>query len=120
MPPAVFHGMVVVTRCEKRCELGGAKTWFSFIKYLRVQALEAKCLNSNTSSSWGAWMVQSVKHPTLAQVMISQFVSSSPMLGFVLAAQNLEPALVSVSPPLPLPLPCSCSVSLCLSIINKH
>ena len=42
-------------------------------------------------------MAQSVKHPTLAQVMISRFVSSSPASGSVLTAQRLEPALDSVS-----------------------
>ena len=30
------------------------------------------------SKSWGAWVAQSVKHPTLAQVMISGSVSLSP------------------------------------------
>ena len=64
-------------------------------------------------------MAQQVKHPTLAQVMISWFVSSSPVLVSVLTAPSLEPALDSVSPPLSLPLPCSCSVSLCLSKMNK-
>ena len=43
-------------------------------------------------------MAQLVKCPTSAQVMISQFVSSSPALGSVLTAQSLEPALDSVSP----------------------
>ena len=38
-----------------------------------------------------------VKHPTSAQVMISRFVSSRPMLGSVWTAQSLEPALGSVS-----------------------
>ena len=57
----------------------------------------------------GTWVTQSVKRPTSAQVMISQFVSSSPMSGSVLTAQNLEPASDSVSP-LSTPL-CSCSVS---------
>ena len=44
----------------------------------------------------GAWVAQSVKHPTSAQVMISRFVSSSPASGSVLTAQSLEPALNSV------------------------
>ena len=43
-------------------------------------------------------MAQSVEHLTLAQVMISQFVGSSPALGSVLTPQNLEPASDSVSP----------------------
>ena len=45
----------------------------------------------------GAWVAQSVKHPTLAQVMISRSVSSSPALGSVLTAQSLEPVSDSVS-----------------------
>ena len=52
------------------------------------------------SQSWGAWVARSVKHPTPAQVMISRLMSSSPMSGSVLAAQSLEPASCSVSPPL--------------------
>ena len=51
-------------------------------------------------TQWGAWVAQSVKHLTLAQVMISQFVGSSPVSGSVLTAQSLEPALDSVSPSL--------------------
>ena len=43
-------------------------------------------------------MAQSVKRLTLAQVMISRFVSSSPASGSVLTAQSLEPASDSVSP----------------------
>ena len=58
------------------------------------------------------WVAQLIKRLTAAQFMISQFVSSSPVLGFVLTAQNLEPALDSVSP-LSLPLPAH---ALCLSI----
>ena len=56
-------------------------------------------------------MAQLVKRPTSAQVMISQSVSSSPMSGFVLSAQSLEPALDSVSPSLSAPPP----LVLCLS-----
>ena len=43
-------------------------------------------------------MAQSVKRSTSAQVMVSWFVSQSPMSGAVLTAQSLEPALDSVSP----------------------
>ena len=76
---------------------------------------------------WGAWVAQLVKHPTSAQVMISQLVGSSPALGSVLTARSLEPALIlclplslSLSLSLSLPLPCSRSVcvSLSLSKIN--
>ena len=49
-------------------------------------------------------MAQLVKRLTVAQVMISQFVSSSPTLGSVLPAQSLEPASDSVSPSLSAPL----------------
>ena len=52
---------------------------------------------------WGAWVAQSVKCPTLTQVMILWSMSLSPMLGSVLTAQSLEPALVSVSPSLSAP-----------------
>ena len=48
----------------------------------------------------GTWVAQSIKHLTSAQVMISRFVSSSPMSGSVLTDQSLEPASDFVSPPL--------------------
>ena len=59
----------------------------------------------------GAWVAQLVEHLTLAQVLISRFVSLSPMSGSVLRAQSLEPALDSVCVSVSLPLPCSCSCS---------
>ena len=46
----------------------------------------------NKKTFWVAWVAQSVKRPTSAQVMISQFVSSSPVFGCVLTAQSLAPA----------------------------
>ena len=46
----------------------------------------------------GACVAQSVGRPTLAQVMISQFVGLSPTSGSVLTAQSLEPVSDSVSP----------------------
>ena len=64
-------------------------------------------------------MAQSVERPTLAQVVISQLVSSSPVSGSVLTAQSLEPASDSVSPS----LSASSLLMLCLlSVlkINKH
>ena len=64
---------------------------------------------------WGAWVAQSVKYPTLAQVMISQSVSSSPASGSVLTAQTLEPVSDSVSPSLSDPPP----FMLCLSLSQK-
>ena len=51
----------------------------------------------------GAWVAPPVKRPTSAQVMIPQFVGSSPTSGSVLTAWSLEPALDSVSPSLSAP-----------------
>ena len=65
----------------------------------------------------GAWVAQSVKRPTSAQVMISRSVSSSPALGSGLTAQSLEPVLDSVSPSL-CPSPTH-ALSLSVSKINK-
>ena len=48
----------------------------------------------------GAWVAQSVKRPTSAQVTISRSGSSSPVSGSGLMAQSLEPASHSVSPSL--------------------
>ena len=63
----------------------------------------------------GAWVAQLVKHPTLAQVMISRLVGSRPVLVSVLTAQSLELALdlvcVSLCP--------SSTRALSLSLKNK-
>ena len=64
---------------------------------------------------WGAWVAQLVERPTLAQVMISWFMGSSPALGSVLTSQSLEPILDSVSPSLSAPPP----FMLCLSLSQK-
>ena len=49
----------------------------------------------------GTWVAQSVKRPTSAQVMISEFVGSSPVSGSVLQLRAWkEPALDAVSPSL--------------------
>ena len=66
----------------------------------------------------GAWVAQSVEHPTSAQVMISQSMSSSPASGSVLTAQSMEPALDSVSLSL-YPSPAH-ALSLSVSKINKN
>ena len=63
-------------------------------------------------STWDTWVAQLVKHLTLAQVMISRSVGSSPASGSVLTAQSLEPASDSVSPFLSL---CPSSLALSLS-----
>ena len=46
----------------------------------------------------GAWVAQSVKHPTSVQVMISPSVSSNPVSGSVPTVQSLEPLSDSLSP----------------------
>ena len=64
------------------------------------------------------WFSQlSVEPPTSAQVMISQWVGSSPMSGSGLTAQSLEPASDSVSPPLSAPP--MLMICLALSLYNK-
>ena len=70
----------------------------------------------------GTWEALLVKRPTLAQVMISGFMSSSPALASVLTAQSLEPASDSVSPSLSAlpPLVLTRALSLSLSKIIKH
>ena len=65
----------------------------------------------------GAWVAPSVGRPTSAQVMISQFVGSSPVSGSGLTARSLEPASDSGSPSLSAPPPLV--PYLCLSKMNK-
>ena len=60
----------------------------------------------------GAWVARSVEDLTSAQVVISQFVSSSPTSGSLLSAWSLL-GILSVR------LPCSLSFALSLSKINK-
>ena len=66
----------------------------------------------------GTWMAQSVKRPTSAQVMISQFMGWSPTSGSVLTSQSLKPASDSVSPSLSVPP----WLAFCLSLskMSKH
>ena len=72
------------------------------------------CFHDIDKAAGGAGVAQSVRHPTSAQVMISPSRSSSPALGSVLTAQNLEPASDSLSPLL------SASPTRTLSQKNKH
>ena len=64
--------------------------------------------------SKGTWVAQSVKRPTSAQAIISQFVGSSPASSSAPTAQSLEPASASLSPSLSAPP----LLMLCLSKIN--
>ncbi|KAF0872644.1 MYCD protein, partial [Crocuta crocuta] len=77
-----------------------------------TEILETKHLRK--AGAGGTWVAQLVKHLTSAQVMISQFLSSSPASGSVLTARSLEPVSDSVSPSLSLPLP-SWDLSVCIS-----
>ena len=61
-------------------------------------------------------MAQPVKRLTLAEVMISQLMASSPASGSVLTARSPEPASDSVSPS----LSASPLVALCLSFSQKY
>ena len=63
----------------------------------------------------GAWVVQLGECPTLAQVMISQFLSSSPSSDSMLTAQSLQPVLNSVYPSLSAP-----PLLITLSLKNKY
>ena len=72
-------------------------------------------LHVRVKTHWGTWGAQLVKHPTLAQVMISWSVGPSPALGSVLTAQSLDPALDPVSPSLSAPPPPALCLSLSLS-----
>ena len=64
-------------------------------------------------------MAQSAKRLTLAQVMISQFMDSSPTSGSVLTAQSLEPASDSVSPSLSAPLVLRLSLKINIKLKKK-
>ena len=64
----------------------------------------------------GAWVAQPVKRPTLAQVKISRFVSSSPASASVLTAQSLQILCLPLSLSLPLPHSHTLSLSLSLSL----
>ena len=84
----------------------GTNAWLSV--GLSSEAREGKAKINYIKIKFGVpgWLSQ-FKHPTLAQVMISQLVSPSPVLGSVLTTQSLEMASDSV---------CVCvCVSLCPS-----
>ena len=86
--------------------------------FLGVHSERQAVLFSHQEYARGAWVAQLVKRPTLAQVMILQFTSSSPTFGSVLTAHSLEPASDAVSPSLFAPL----RLTFCLSLskMNKH
>ena len=67
----------------------------------------------------GSWVAQTVRRPTLAQVMISQSVSSSPASGSVLTAQPGACFRFCVSLSL-CPSPLMLCLCFCLSLKSKH
>ena len=78
----------------------GMQGWFNIHKSKNVTH------HINKRKDMRCWVVQLIKHPTSAQVMILQLVSSSPTLGSVLTAQSLEFQILcpSLSAPLLLAL----------------
>ena len=83
----------------------------------RVEASPALWLmcGQKPNNFCGAWVAQSVKRPTSAQVTISRFVGSSPASGSGLTARSLEPDSDSV----PLSLSDPPPFMLCLSLSQK-
>ena len=73
------------------------KDLYNICNYAHIKSLEGD-----------TWVAQSVKPPTLAQVTISQFLSSSPTSGCLLSAQSL---LQILSPSLSAPPPLTLSFS---------
>ena len=114
------------------CRLFRGLTVFLMTKLISMQMLRssaAECCPSPSKQGelkkmsqghlGGGWGVHSVKRPTLAQVMISRLVGSSPAWGSVLTAGSLEPALDFVSPSLSAAPQLTLSVSLSLSLSQK-
>ena len=96
-------GLIICVNSPKECPLYVCQYyWF----------LEDILLLKKNWHNWDTWVAQWVKHLTSAQVLISQFVSSSPASDAVLTTQSLEPVLDSVSPSLSAPP----RLALCLSL----
>ena len=86
--------------------------------HMCILCIYAYIYTYNNVKYWGAWVAQSVKQLTSAQVIISWLVSSSCVSGSVLTAQSLESAPDSVSPSLcPSPIH---TLSLSLSVKSKY
>ena len=91
--------MITNTNVLQTCE--HMKTMFNFTKY-------------KNEIWWGTWVAQSVECPTSAQIMISQFMSSSPPLGSLLLVSPLQ-----ILCPLA-PSPSLLTLSVSLKNKNKH
>ena len=89
----------------------------SYVIFLCISITEwfHEGFSAKEETRWGAWVAQSVKHQTSAQITISRLVGLSPVPGSMLTAQSLEPALDSVC----LSLYFSPAHALFLSLKNK-
>ena len=96
----------------KKTEANGMSTLETELHTTTQQASEDIKTQPKSQSTWVA---QSVEHLTSAQVMIWQFVGSSPTSGSGLMARSLDPVSDSVSPSLSAPPP----FMLCLSLSQK-
>ena len=92
---------------EKACGLKEKKgqpflASYSFLRKLLKKGGDGLVKNRHLR---GAWVAQSVKPPTSAQVVISWFVSLSPTSGWPLSVQSLLQILSPSPPPLSAPSP---------------
>ena len=83
--------------------------WIDFFQQQTLEIQKSLLLESthilNLCHPGAPGVAQLVKHSTLAQVMISRLMGSSPASGPVLTARSLEPISDSVSPSLSAPFP---------------
>ena len=101
-----------------KCSLYCSAYFLVCFKYFTISYLKCNVHNYfflEEEQPWDVWVVQSVEHPTSAQVVVLQLMCSNPALGSVLTAQSLEPALDSMSPSLSTPP----LLALSLSLKNK-
>ena len=70
------------------------------VNVMTTRMEEAEKMNKWYTRKKGAWVARLVKRPTSAHVMISWFMSLSPISGSVLTAWSLKRASDSVSPSL--------------------
>ena len=89
----------------------GSKVYWRFRKQLAIGLFKDVCLKPTTSGAPGWLSRVSVRLLILAQVMISQFMSSSPTSGSALTVQTLL-WILSLSPSLSVPPPLTCVLSL--------
>ena len=110
--------MEVAQEIKNRTTLGCS----NFSTVLNIYSKKKQTNKQTNKNPRATWMAQSVKRLISAQVMISRFVSSNPILSSVLRAQSLELTSDSVSPSLsaPPPLMLCFSVSVSLSKTKKH